>query len=110
MKITIRFLVIFLLMVGIKHNLSAQETSDSAQELSAAELAKKAQNPIANMISVPFQNNTNFGIGEYNRSQNILNIQPVVPTTLGEWNLINRFIVPLISQQQLQQNQTVSLV
>ena len=98
MKITIHFLIIFLLMVGIKQNLYAQEDNDAAQELSAAELAKKAQNPIANMISVPFQNNTNFGIGEYNRSQNILNIQPVVPTTLGEWNLINRFIVPLISQ------------
>ena len=48
-----------LLMVGIKQNLSAQEVSDAAQELSDAELAKKAQNPIANMISVPFQNNTN---------------------------------------------------
>lgn len=91
MKRVIHFLIVFLLVVGINQNLSAQE-------LSAAELAKKAQNPIANMISVPFQNNTNFGIGEYNRSQNILNIQPVVPTTLGEWNLINRFIVPLISQ------------
>ena len=98
MKRVIHFLIVFLLVAGIKQNLSAQEVSDSAQELSAAELAKKAQNPIANMISVPFQNNTNFGIGEYDRSQNILNIQPVVPTNLGKWNLINRFIVPLISQ------------
>ncbi|MGB6648697.1 MAG: neuromedin U, partial [Bacteroidota bacterium] len=56
-----------------------------AQEPSAAELAKKAQNPIANMISVPLQNNTNFGIGPYDRTQNVLNIQPVLPTGLGGW-------------------------
>ncbi|MDB9961171.1 hypothetical protein OAD62_03665 [Oceanihabitans sp.] len=98
MKTKIHFLFIFLLLMGIEQNLYAQEDNDAAQEISAAELAKKAQNPIANMISVPFQNNTNFGIGPNDRSQNILNIQPVIPTTLGEWNLINRFIVPLISQ------------
>jgi hypothetical protein len=62
-----------------------------AQEPSDAELAKKAQNPIANMISVPLQNNTNFGIGPYNRNQNVLNIQPVLPASLGSWNLINQF-------------------
>jgi len=95
MKNTIHFLFGFLLVMGISQNLSAQE------EDSAAELAKKAQNPIANMISVPFQNNTNFGLGEYNRSQNVLNIQPVLPTSLGKWNLINRFIVPLVSQPVL---------
>jgi hypothetical protein len=95
MKNTIHFLFAFLLVMGISQNLSAQE------EDSAAELAKKAQNPIANMISVPFQNNTNFGIGEYNRSQNVLNIQPVLPTSLGKWNLINRFIVPLVSQPDI---------
>lgn len=94
MKNTIHFLIVFLLLIGFKQNLSAQELSD-------AELAKKAQNPIANMISVPFQNNTNFGIGPNDRSQNILNIQPVVPTTLGEWNLINRVIAPIISQPVL---------
>ena len=72
-----------------------------AQE-SAEELAKKAQNPIANMISLPLQNNTNFGIGQYNRTQNVLNIQPVIPTSLGEnWLLINRVIAPVISQPNI---------
>jgi len=64
-----------------------------------AELAKKAQNPIASMISVPFQNNFNFGIGTYDRMQYILNIQPVVPFSLNEnWNLITRTIVPVVYQ------------
>jgi hypothetical protein len=35
------------------------------------------------LFSMPFQNNTNFGVGKYNRSQNILNIQPVLPVSLG---------------------------
>ncbi len=65
-------------------------------EESTAELAKAAQNPLANMISVPFQNNTNFGIGPNDRTQNVLNIQPVVPFMGGR--IITRTIVPLISQ------------
>ena len=62
-------------------------------------LAKAAQNPIANMISLPFQNNTNFNVGPENNTQNILNIQPVVPVHLNsDWNVITRTIMPLISQ------------
>ena len=63
------------------------------------ELAKAAQNPIAHMISVPFQNNTNFNVGPENKTQNVLNIQPVFPIDLGpNWTLITRTIMPLISQ------------
>ncbi len=55
------------------------------------DLAKASQNPIANLISLPFQNNTNFGIGPDDETQNILNIQPVWPFTLNEkWNLITQ--------------------
>ena len=62
-------------------------------------LAMKSQNPVAKMISVPFQNNTSFGIGPHNRTQNVLNIQPVIPFGLSEdWNLITRTICPLIYQ------------
>lgn len=68
-------------------------------EMSKEELAKAAQNPVANLISVPFQNSTNFNVGPYNRTQDILNIQPVIPVTLNpEWNVITRTIVPLIWQ------------
>jgi hypothetical protein len=66
---------------------------------SAEELAKLAQNPVANLISVPFQNNTNFNVGPVSGTQNILNIQPVVPFSLGaDWNLITRTILPVITQ------------
>jgi hypothetical protein len=67
-----------------------------------AELAKAAQNPIANMISLPLQNNTNFGVGPGDDVQNILNIQPVVPFNLSaNWNLITRTIAPVIYQPEL---------
>lgn len=71
------------------------------------ELAKQAQNPIANLISVPFQNNTNFNYGPRERTQNVLNFQPVVPFKLSEdWNLITRTIVPIIHQPSLAKGET----
>lgn len=71
----------------------------NAQDSDAAELAKATQNPLAAMYSLPFQNNTTFGIGPYNRAQNVLNIQPVLPFALGEKiNLVNRIILPVITQ------------
>ncbi len=64
---------------------------------SEAELAKKTLNPVANLISVPFQYNADFGIGPHNASRSTLNIQPVIPVTLTpDWNLIIRTIVPVI--------------
>src|SRR5215470_13885584 len=63
------------------------------------DLREAAQNPIADLISVPFQNNTNFDVGHTNNTQNILNIQPVFPTHITpSWNLITRPILPVIYQ------------
>lgn len=74
----------------------------SAQEAGESDLARKTQNPVSNLISVPFQNNTNFGIGPDDKTQNILNIQPVWPFSLSEeLNLITRTIFPVISQPGL---------
>jgi hypothetical protein len=66
----------------------AKQTPATAESEVArkAALAKAVQNPVADMISVPLQNNTNFGIGPYQRDQDVLNIQPVIPfhlTKLG---------------------------
>jgi hypothetical protein len=74
-----------------------QEKEDSPA--AGGDLAAKIQNPIANLISVPFQNNTDFGIGPDDRVRNTLNIQPVIPFSLGEsLNLITRTIIPILSQ------------
>lgn len=64
----------------------------------AEALAKQAQNPVANLISVPFQNNMTFGVGPDDRVRNTLNIQPVLPFELNDdWNLITRTILPVVS-------------
>lgn len=64
-----------------------------------AELARSAQNPVANLISVPFQNNTAFEFGPREKTQNVLNVQPVLPFQLSDnWNLITRTILPIVSQ------------
>jgi hypothetical protein len=60
------------------------------------DLREAAHNPIADLISLPFQNNTNFDIGHSDNTQNVLNIQPVYPTHLNQsWNLITRPILPV---------------
>jgi hypothetical protein len=72
----------------------------------AEALAKAAQNPIASLISLPLQNNTDFGIGPDDKTKNTLNIQPVWPFALSDnWNLITRTIVPVISQPGLSPGQ-----
>jgi hypothetical protein len=75
---------------------------------STLDLAKKAQNPVADLISVPLQSNFNFGYGakdapESSSTQYLLNIQPVIPISLGQsgFNLITRPIVPVIRQPDL---------
>ena len=79
----------------------ATRTNAGAEE-STTDLAKKTQNPVADLISIPFQNNTNFGIGPHDRVQNVLNVQPVIPFNLNtEWNLITRTIIPIIMQPNL---------
>lgn len=62
-------------------------------------LRKAAQNPVASLISVPIQENWNFGIGPSDRTQNVMNIQPVIPFSISQdWNLITRWITPVVFQ------------
>lgn len=66
------------------------------------QLAKAAQNPVGDLISLPFQNNTSFGIGPNDRTLNVLNIQPVYPINMSsKWNLITRTIAPIITQPDI---------
>jgi hypothetical protein len=77
--------------------LTALAVPPAYAELSAEELAKLAQNPVGNLISLPFQNNTNLNYGPQKGTQNILNIQPVIPIEVNkDWNVITRTILPVI--------------
>ena len=75
---------------------------DEDGDVDEGDLARAAQNPVADLISLPFQNNLNTDVGQFNNAQNVLNIQPVIPFNLNEdWNLITRTIFPLVYQPSL---------
>ena len=88
------FLFAFLGAIAALPASAANEDGDGIIEPGedeTAELARAAQNPVASMISVHFQSNTNFNFGPQEKTQNVLNIQPVLPFALNEdWNLITR--------------------
>ena len=71
---------------------AAQDEESKSEE---ADLAKTVQNPLANLISLPFQANYNLGVGEYDRTLFNLNIQPVIPYPGEKWNIITRTIIPV---------------
>ena len=74
----------------------AKPGGDTAGQ-SNTDLAKKLQNPIGDLYSFPFQSNTNFGYGPHGGTQEILNIQPVIPIHVtADWNIITRTILPLV--------------
>ncbi|NEU09623.1 hypothetical protein GZH53_14950 [Flavihumibacter sp. R14] len=91
---------IVLLVAGLIFfsNVSAQEKPAS----DAQELADKLSNPVASLISVPFQSNVDYGIGDLNGSKFTLNFQPVIPIKLSpKLNLITRYIIPIVDQHDI---------
>ena len=87
---------------------AATPSADDSVNEDATALAKKLQNPIGNLYSIPFQSNTNFHYGPANGTQELLNIQPVIPLHITpDWNIITRTILPVIWQPSLQPAQTV---
>ena len=81
-----KLILLLTILFGI-FSVNAQQTQE--------ELASEAANPLADIISLPFQNNLNMNYGEYNRNVNILNIQPVIPLAGGK--VITRTIMPIVT-------------
>jgi hypothetical protein len=74
---------------------SAETPAQSAAE--AQKLQALAANPIASLVSIPFQYNMNFNYGIYRGTQQVLNVQPVIPTDLGGGHtLVSRIVTPFI--------------
>ena len=79
---------------------------EAAPAANVDELAKQLSNPIAAVISVPFQYNYTRTYGD-DGYQNLLNIQPVVPISIStDWNVISRTILPVIQQKDVRPGDT----
>jgi len=80
-------------------HLHAQEAGGDADH----DIAMQLSNPVASLISLPLQNNFDWGGGPNGDGfQYRINIQPVIPFDLNEhWNLISRTILPYIDQQDV---------
>src|SRR5262245_47631030 len=88
--------VVFPIMFGITNFIAAEEQPEGGGD--ATELAKKNQNPVSDVISVPFQFNFNSGGGLADKTLFNLNFQPVIPFKMtSNWNMIARTIVPIVS-------------
>ncbi|MDQ6470599.1 hypothetical protein RB619_08095 [Flavobacterium sp. LHD-80] len=97
-SIQILFSITFFLL---NFTVSAQEEAPKTGA-NAQEIADKLANPVASLISVPLQNNLNYGIGPYNGSKYVINVQPVIPFKLSEnLNLITRYILPVVDQRDI---------
>src|SRR5262249_61718981 len=92
-------LLSILFLVTALSTQAAEPQEPSKEEDKDAELVKQTQNPVADLIAVPFQNNFNFEAGpKHNHQIYLLNIQPVIPIHITEnWNLISRIIQPVIN-------------
>jgi len=87
----------------------AQDTTaagpQGGPETGDAGLQKDVQNPVASLTLVPFQNNTNFDSGPFNRTQNVFDIQPVIPVNISSyWKVIVRIVQPVTWQPNPNQN------
>lgn len=81
---------------------TVQQPSDTLKTQESPDIAKTAQNPIAHVISVPFENDFYPQTGPQKENEYVLEIKPVVPIPLSRnWNLITRTIIPVIHTPDL---------
>jgi len=92
-KFLLTLFIVVLLSSGVAFGQKTEKAS-SDQEKGGGDLRAAVQNPVGAMISLPFKFTADFGAP--NGSAYFLNVNPVVPFTIGDWNLINRALIPAV--------------
>ena len=91
-----KFLTIILALLFFSSGYGLEEClAADAKPQGGDDLQKKVQNPVGSLISVPLKLTVDFGAP--NGSAYIFNVNPVVPITVGDWNLINRALIPVLA-------------
>jgi len=92
-KILLSLFFVVLLSAGVALSQETEKAS-SGQGKGGGDLRAKAQNPVASMYSVPMRLTVDFGAPDSEAV--FFNVNPVIPVTVGDWNLISRIIIPAI--------------
>ena len=94
MRFTLILIAALIAVSGVQAIAQDDAKPSDKQAQGGGDLRAAVQNPVGAMYSLPFK--FTFDYGASNGEASFLNIQPVIPITVGDWNLINRLIVPLI--------------
>jgi len=94
MRFTFILIAALIAVSGVPAFAQDEAKPSATQAQASGDLRSAVQNPISSLISLPFK--FTFDYGAPNGEASFLNIQPVVPITVGDWNLVNRAIIPLI--------------
>jgi hypothetical protein len=94
MRFAFLVIVAYIAVSGVQAIAQDEAKQSTPQAQGGGDLRSAVQNPISSLISLPFK--FTFDYGAPNGEASFLNIQPVVPVTIGDWNLVNRAIIPLI--------------
>jgi Putative MetA-pathway of phenol degradation len=82
---------------AVAEEVHAPDSGSSVEPASERELARRSENPIEDMVSVPVQENLDYGIGSYDRANSTLKIEPRIPIhVLASWNVLTRTIIPFM--------------
>lgn len=94
-----------IVLVGVIGLGTALTHANAFAQTDNSDLAKQLANPVANLISLPFQGNYDSGYGSADGEKYVINVQPVMPMRLNDdWNLISRTILPLVHQNDINGN------
>lgn len=94
MRFIVLLIAALITVSGVQVNAQEETKQSATQGDSGGDLRSAVQNPISSLISLPFKFTFDYG-APYGEAS-FLNIQPVIPVTVGNWNLVNRLIIPLI--------------